>query len=638
MARLSNLQMRALNDSMSNLLNTGLEQIHKRLDELQTNPQTRSQTGARRDQPRRHSRSDHDIHEEESHDDDDKSINRPRRGPRNQNQGDVNPFGTNDRADNGLGGLKLKISSFDGKNDPNAFLECERKIELYFDCQNFSDLRKEGAGERPIDTWAELTMLMRRRFVPDHYHRDLQHKLRRLLQGTKSVEDYHQEMEILMIKADVDEPLDATMDRFLTGLNRDIQDRMELQEYDNMEQMLHKAILIEQQVKRKGLSRPSFAPKPSFSSKANYQDKGKSSSTTNTAFKTTAPAHVDREKKEEASKGTRDIQCFRCHGLGHYANRCPNQKVMVLLENGEVESEDDKEDLGPVFDDDNEALHYPAHGPLLVAIKPLDDAFGPIFDEEVDGVIDEFCLTFLEDSGPIFDEDHLEYPVHGPLLVIRRALSVQPKTNCKEQRENLFHSRCLISEKVCSLIIYGGSCTNVSSDTLVKKLGLVTWPLSQPFRLEWLNEAGEQYVKEQVTVPFTIGRYEDEVVCNVLPMDACHILSGRPWQFDKRAVYDGFTNRHSFDHKGKKITLVPLTPLEVHQDQVKLKRGRDKEPKTDKPETSTKNSNFFIKESQVRKSLYSQKPFLLLVYKESLMALSSSDLAPEIPSELLAVL
>ncbi|WZZ64683.1 hypothetical protein YC2023_076053 [Brassica napus] len=480
-------------------------------------------------------------------------------------------------------------------------------------------------------------MIMRRRFVPDHYHRDLQHKLRCLLQGTKSVEEYHQEMEILMIKADVNEPLDATMARFLTGLNRDIQDRMELQEYDNMEQMLHKTILIEQQVKRKGISKPSFAPKPSFTSKANYQDKGKSSTTTNNAFKTNAPAHVDREKNVETSKRTRDIQCFRCHGLGHYANRCPNQKVMVLLENGEVESEDEKEDLGPVFDED-ETLDYPAHGPLLVARKPMDDAYGPIFDQEVDGVIDEFCSTFLEDSGPIFDEDSLECPAHGPLLVTIRSLSVQPKINDKEQRENLFHSRCLISEKVCSLIIDGGSCTNVASDTLVKKLGLVTRPLSRPFRLEWLNESGEQYVKEQVTVPLTIGRYEDEVVCNVLPMDACHILLGRPWQFDKKAVHDGFTNRHSFDHKGKKITLVPLTPLEVHQDQVQLKNGRDQEPKKDKPETSTRNSNFFIKEGQIRKSLCSQKPFLLLVYKESLMVSSSSDFAPEIPSELLDVL
>ena len=55
------------------------------------------------------------------------------------------------------------------------------------------------------------------------------------------------------------------------------------------------------------------------------------------------------------------------------------------------------------------------------------------------------------------------------------------------------------------MIIDGGSCTNVASDTLVRKLGLATRPLSRPFRLEWLNEAGEQYVKEQVTVPLTMA-------------------------------------------------------------------------------------------------------------------------------------
>ena len=66
------------------------------------------------------------------------------------------------------------------------------------------------------------------------------------------MEDYHQEMEVLMLKADVDEPLDATMARFLSGLSRDIQDRMEHQEYTSLEKMLHKAILMEQQAKRKG--------------------------------------------------------------------------------------------------------------------------------------------------------------------------------------------------------------------------------------------------------------------------------------------------------------------------------------------------------------------------------------------------
>ena len=123
-------------------------------------------------------------------------------------------------------------------------------------------------------------------------------------------------------------------------------------------------------------------------------------------------------------------------------------------------------------------------------------------------VLHALLLVLISHSWPglvlkrsIFDEeDSFDYPAHGPLLVTRRSLSVQPKTNEKEQRENLFHSRCLISEKVCSLIIDGWSCTNIATDILVRKLGLATRPLSRPFRLEWLNETGEQYVKEQVTI------------------------------------------------------------------------------------------------------------------------------------------
>ena len=120
-------------------------------------------------------------------------------------------------------------------------------------------------------------------------------------------------------------------------------------------------------------------------------------------------------------------------------------------------------------------------------------------------------------------------------------------------------------------------------------------------------------------------------------MDACHILFGRQWQFDKKTIHDGYTNRHSFDHKGKMITLVPLSPAEVHQEQLQLKKSRDKEPKPSKPEVSPRNSNFFIKGSQLKKSLCPEQPFLLLVYKETLMA-SSSNIAPEIPSDLTDVL
>ena len=64
--------------------------------------------------------------------------------------------------------------------------------------------------------------------------------------------------------------------------------------------------------------------------------------------------------------------------------------------------------------------------------------------------------------------------VNGDLLVARRVLNVQVKEEENNQRENLFHTRCLVNDKVCSVIIDGGSCTNVASTYLVEKLALTT--------------------------------------------------------------------------------------------------------------------------------------------------------------------
>jgi hypothetical protein len=78
-----------------------------------------------------------------------------------------------------------------------------------------------------------------------------------------------------------------------------------------------------------------------------------------------------------------------------------------------------------------------------------------------------------------------------------------------------------------------------------------------------------------VLVSFSTGRYKDEVLCDVVPMHAGHILLGRPWQFDRKAIHDGFKNRHSFVKDNKTITRVPLTRRQVYEDQVKLKREKE---------------------------------------------------------------
>ena len=87
---------------------------------------------------------------------------------------------------------------------------------------------------------------MRKRFVP----RSIFQKLQSLSQGSRSVEDYYKEMEILIMKANVEEDREATMARFLAGLNREIANQVDLHHYVEIEKMLHMAIKVEQQLKK----------------------------------------------------------------------------------------------------------------------------------------------------------------------------------------------------------------------------------------------------------------------------------------------------------------------------------------------------------------------------------------------------
>ena len=113
-------------------------------------------------------------------------------------------------------------------------------------------------GKRPISIWKEIKIVMRRRFVPSHYHRDLHKKLQTRTQGSMSVEDYYKEFEIAMIKTNVEEDCVATMVRFIGGLKKEITNVVELQHYVEMEYLLHKSIQVERQLKAKSTSEFAF--------------------------------------------------------------------------------------------------------------------------------------------------------------------------------------------------------------------------------------------------------------------------------------------------------------------------------------------------------------------------------------------
>jgi hypothetical protein len=90
---------------------------------------------------------------------------------------------------------------------------------------------------------------------------------------------------------------------------------------------------------------------------------------------------------------------------------------------------------------------------------------------------------------------------------------------------------------------------------MVDKLALTTEPHPRPYHIQWLNNSAKAKVTKLVQINFSIGSYRDVVECDVVPMQACHILLGRPWQFDKYSMHHGQLNQYSFLHHDKKNVL-----------------------------------------------------------------------------------
>jgi len=123
-------------------------------------------------------------------------------------------------------------------------------------------------------------------------------------------------------------------------------------------------------------------------------------------------------------------------------------------------------------------------------------------------VVSELDSNSSRHSSPSKPSSEIEResPCDGDLLMIRRMLGTIPKSLDDTQRENIFHTRCLINNKLCSLIIDGGSCTNMASTRVVKKLALPTISHTKPYKLQWLSTEGEIIVNKQVTPLYPLNQ------------------------------------------------------------------------------------------------------------------------------------
>jgi hypothetical protein len=95
-----------------------------------------------------------------------------------------------------------------------------------------------------------------------------------------------------------------------------------------------------------------------------------------------------------------------------------------------------------------------------------------------------------------------------------------------------------------------------------------------------LNDGGEVKVNKQVLVAFSISKYYDKVLCDVVLMQASYMLLGKLWQYDRRVTHDGVTNSYSSKMNRRHITLVSLTPKQIYEEQLKLNKKKMVEKKS----------------------------------------------------------
>ncbi|CAL1391246.1 unnamed protein product [Linum trigynum] len=136
-----------------------------------------------------------------------------------------------------------------------------------------------------------------------------------------------------------------------------------------------------------------------------------------------------------------------------------------------------------------------------------------------------------------------------------------------ELAKSMIFTRCLIQDQLGLVLIDGGRESNLISLRIVSKLKLQLQPHPAPYVVQSPYEDKFNMVVSQVAVTFSIGQYEDRVLCDVVLNLPSSIVLGQPWFRDRQVR---FASRRSkkfrFHSRNKVFVLSPLTPEAVAED------------------------------------------------------------------------
>ncbi|PKU86669.1 RNA-directed DNA polymerase [Dendrobium catenatum] len=380
---------------------------------------------------------------------------------------------------------------------------------------------REGRG--PVRTWVRMKQLMRRHFLPSDFEQLLYLQYQQCRQNQRTVSEYTEEFYRLSARNNLLESENQLVARYVGGLKEALQDKLELNSVWSLSQAVNFALKAEAQLHRQyksSASRRVFTDSGTSQPRSTVQQQKapatSTSTATNIAQEVKSPIRPKAPVRENPYAKPQGIKCFRCLQPGHKSNECPTRPQLQLAE-GEEE---------------------------LSQTELLED-------------VEEGIEELGADEGV-------------PVLGVLEKLLLAPRRPIETQRHSLFRTKCTINDKVCDLVIDSGCTENIISKVAVQALQIKTTRNPNPFKISWVKKGVDFLVSDLCKVTFSIGKkYLCQVTCDVLEMDICHLILGRPWQYDSGAVHEGRSNSYVVEWKGNKLKLLPAgvmpasTPLSL---------------------------------------------------------------------------
>ncbi|KAL6175180.1 hypothetical protein ACLB2K_051822 [Fragaria x ananassa] len=181
---------------------------------------------------------------------------------------DVNPF-RNDGGNSRRGfDMKVDISEFEGRMRPDDFVDWLNTVERVFEYKKIPDekrvkivaiklvkhasawweqlqVRKERLGKPKIKTWEKMRKELRKKFIPENYLQNNFLKLHNIRQGSRSVDEFTEEFDLLTMRCGLAEEEEQTVAIYLAGLIREIHDIVVLQPCWSYSEVYQLAIQVE---------------------------------------------------------------------------------------------------------------------------------------------------------------------------------------------------------------------------------------------------------------------------------------------------------------------------------------------------------------------------------------------------------